>query len=135
MRLIARLATHTEVLVSESRLSQLSEQAMLQAIEESFNAQIDEDEDEFHFNNLYEHLSWKDKVFILESTGWYLQMVEDFGGEGHGDQYWFVFTVTDGETTRHVKVDGWYASYSGGEYDEWFEVKPEQKMVTVWTQS
>jgi hypothetical protein len=67
----------------------------------------------------------------------------EHGGEGQGDQYWFVFKLVEqrdnvvgaGEPqARYFKADGYYASYDGGYYDELYEVFPKQVQVTEWTQ-
>jgi hypothetical protein len=76
---------------------------------------------------------------VLESGTAYIEgfgtfdKVASYGGEGQGDDYWFVFSVTSptGEQ-RTYKLAGWYASYDGGEYDNLFEVFPKQVMVTQW---
>lgn len=62
-------------------------------------------------------------------------IVDEFGGEGQGDQYWLVFKVTEADgTERLFRRNGWYASYSGGEYDgPTEEVQPVQKTITVYT--
>lgn len=57
-----------------------------------------------------------------------LVYVERYGGEGEGDQYWCIFKVGD----RFFKIDGHYQSYSGGEYDEIYEVVGKQVMKTEW---
>lgn len=58
-------------------------------------------------------------------------LVEAFGGEGSGDQYWFVFKITNPGDERLFRRDGWYASYEGGEYDgPTEEVKPVVRPVT-----
>lgn len=69
----------------------------------------------------------------LPGIGW-ATILEDFGGEGQGDQYWFVFQVeAEDGSTRIFRRNGWYASYSGGDYDgPTVEVKPVEKVVTVW---
>jgi hypothetical protein len=60
------------------------------------------------------------------------ERVADYGGEGDGDQYWVVVSITDGLTTRHFRKNGWYASYDGGYLDgDTTEVKPREKVVTV----
>lgn len=61
-------------------------------------------------------------------------IVDRFGGEGKGDDYWFVFKVTDADgNERLFRRNGWYASYDGGEYDgPTDEVKPQDKVITVW---
>jgi hypothetical protein len=76
-------------------------------------------------------------------------LVEQYGGEGRGDEYWFVFKVgpllTPDESDdvskgrafepefRYFKVDGYYQSYSGGDYDEVYEVFPKQVVRTEWS--
>lgn len=66
-----------------------------------------------------------------------VQIVESFGGEGMGDQLWYVFSVVDPpKPTRYFKVSGYYQSYDGGTYedgeDALSEVAPVQKVVTVY---
>jgi hypothetical protein len=56
-----------------------------------------------------------------------------YGGEGEGDQYWMVVSISDGETTRYFRKDGWYASYDGGYLDgDTYEVTPQEKVITVY---
>lgn len=51
------------------------------------------------------------------------------GGEGQGDDYYLVFKVVDGDTTRFFKINGWYQSFHGGEYDGPFvEVQKVERM-------
>lgn len=65
--------------------------------------------------------------------GWSGKVVDSFGGEGEGDQYWMVISVSDGETTRYFRRDGWYASYDGGYLDgDTYEVSPREKTITVY---
>lgn len=48
-----------------------------------------------------------------------------------GDEYWSVYSFTDGKETVYIKFDGWYQSYNGSEFTEWFFVEPKQKTVTI----
>lgn len=65
--------------------------------------------------------------------GWTGEVVKSFGGEGEGDQYWMVISISDGETTRYFRKDGWYASYDGGYLDgETYEVTPQERLVTFY---
>lgn len=63
---------------------------------------------------------------------------ESYGGEGMGEHCWTVFSVTKyGENfyQRFFRVDGYYASYNGFEWDDpfrWKEVEKAQKMVDYW---
>ena len=54
---------------------------------------------------------------------------DSFGGEGQGDDYWAVYSFTNGTDVVYVKFSGWYASYSGSEFTEWFFVEPKKVEV------
>lgn len=61
------------------------------------------------------------------------KVVAEYGGEGQGDQYWMVVSISDGTTTRYFRRDGWYASYDGGTLDgETYEVKPQERLITFY---
>jgi len=67
-----------------------------------------------------------------ELDGYSAKVVATYGGEGQGDQYWVVISISDGETTRYFRRDGWYASYDGGYLDgPTSEVAPKEKVITV----
>lgn len=61
-----------------------------------------------------------------------IKMVEQYGGEGQGDDYHTIYCFEDHDV--YVYFDGWYASHVGSEYNEMFEVFPEQKTITVYNQ-
>lgn len=54
---------------------------------------------------------------------------DNFGGEGQGDDYWSVYSFTDGTDVVYVKFQGWYASFSGSEFSEWLFVEPKKVEV------
>ena len=60
--------------------------------------------------------------------------VASHGGEGEGEDYWSVYKFMDNTTkeTVYVKFDGWYQSYNGSEFDEWYFVVPKEVLVTVY---
>lgn len=65
-----------------------------------------------------------------------IKIIDSYGGEGQGDQYWYVIKLTHKNGSEHlVKLDGYYASYTGATYGEWFFVKPTQVMVTQYVKS
>jgi hypothetical protein len=62
-----------------------------------------------------------------------VEVLDSFGGEGQGDDYWRVYKLEleDGTSTI-IRRNGWYASYEGSSWDNFEEVKPVQVMVTQW---
>lgn len=100
---------------------------MLAVISEEFEATTGESV----FSELDEYL-YVDGM-KLNKSGWVLKYTDNYGGEGKGDEYWIVFTVSDGETIRSVKMEGYYSSHDGGYYDEWHETFPELQTITVWS--
>lgn len=54
--------------------------------------------------------------------------LDEFGGEGQGDQRWVVFSVGD----TIYKVEGYYTSWEGDNWDnaEPYEVEPVEVSVT-----
>lgn len=59
---------------------------------------------------------------------------DNYGGEGEGEDYWSVYKFTDKNTKEEcwVKFDGFYQSYNGSEFNEWFFVTPVERMVTFY---
>lgn len=81
-------------------------------------------------------------IFALDSNddlvidGALVKVVDSYGGEGQGDEFWVVVSVSkEGEVTRYVKNVGWYASYDGGYFDstKGTEVFPFKKVTTSWS--
>lgn len=64
-----------------------------------------------------------------------VKIEEQFGGEGQGDTYWVVFSLERDGEKKYFKLDGWYASYNGHEFEDFYdfyEVKQVEKVVKVW---
>ena len=61
--------------------------------------------------------------------------VDNYGGEGLGDEYWSVYKFTKGKDEVFVKFNGGYQSYSGSDFDEYFFVEPEEKVITVFSRT
>lgn len=59
---------------------------------------------------------------------------DNYGGEGQGEDYWSVYKFTDKNSKEEcwVKFDGFYQSYNGSEFNEWFFVTPVERMVTFY---
>lgn len=70
----------------------------------------------------------------LQNKGVKFNYEADYGGEGMGEEYWSVYSFTNKEGEKvYVKFDGWYQSYNGSEFTEWFFVEPKQVTVTKFT--
>lgn len=56
------------------------------------------------------------------------------GGEGDGEKCWSVykFNHVDFPESVYIKFDGWYQSYNGSEYQQFFVVTPVERMVTFY---
>lgn len=57
--------------------------------------------------------------------------VDSYGGEGEGSTYYSIYSFTNkmSEETLYVKFDGYYASYVGSEFHDWFYVEPKEEVV------
>jgi hypothetical protein len=78
-----------------------------------------------------EEVEFLDKCQELNLT---FEHEDCFGGEGQGDDYWSVYSFSSGDSKVFVKFQGWYQSYTGSEYREWFFVEPKQVQVTQYEQ-
>lgn len=58
------------------------------------------------------------------------KLLDNFGGESEGEDYWSVYSFSTPTETVMVKFQGWYSSYTGSDFTEWFFVEPKQVMVT-----
>lgn len=67
---------------------------------------------------------FKDEIAKLGN----IKMVENFGGEGKGDDYYKVYHFIDHDV--YIKFQGWYASHQGSEYEEMYEVRPKEVTTT-----
>ena len=66
--------------------------------------------------------------------GWLYEVEECYGGgEGDGETYWIVFSLTNGASKTYWQVDGYYASYDGGYLDgDPFQVVKKEVMKEIW---
>lgn len=69
-------------------------------------------------------------------NGLMFTFIEHYGGEDCGADYYSVYRVSNEEGHEaYVKFQGWYQSYVGSEYREWYFVEPVEKFVTVYERS
>ena len=72
----------------------------------------------------------------LVDNNYVIKVVDHHGGQGEGDRYWSVFSVTHFDEVYYFKIDGWYTSHygseiSGGSYD-FYEVKKVPVQTYEW---
>lgn len=81
----------------------------------------------------YEYLEAESREFFqyLQDQGIKFKFESVYGGEGQGEDYWSVYSFTKDDEKVYIKFDGWYQSYHGSEFTEWFFVEPKQKTITV----
>lgn len=79
--------------------------------------------------------SYLDEELTTMPTGWTMteKCVAHYGGEDQGSDYWTVwqFNHEDGDKTL-IRVNGWYQSYNGTEYNDYDEVQPAEQQVVVY---
>lgn len=61
-----------------------------------------------------------------------VRRIDSYGGEGQGNDYWMVLEIEFSDRVKCFELSGYYASYDGGYYEDIKEVKPVDKVVTVW---
>lgn len=60
-------------------------------------------------------------------------LLDQFGGEGQGDDYWIVFSVESDGDTQIFRRNGYHASFDGSYLDgPTQEVVQKEKLITVW---
>lgn len=102
-------------------------ESLFEHVRESWN------DDDVEGPSSWSDIKWNDGLPCEVPGIGTLTHIEDYGGEGKGDDYWVVFSLTKGDVTRYFKKSGWYQSYSGGELDgELEEVTPTAKVIMVW---
>ena len=69
---------------------------------------------------------------IEEHNGVKFKVVTSHGGEGQGDSCGFILKVTEGEQSALVRIEGYYNSYDGSNYEDATVeiVEPRQVEVT-----
>ena len=59
-------------------------------------------------------------------------VVDSYGGEDQGSEYYHVWKFTMDDEVSYVRFDGTYASHYGTDYDGWGFVTPREKTVIVY---
>ena len=66
------------------------------------------------------------------SLNW-VQIKSHGGGEGDGEECWSVYKFYNSEDdVAYIKFDGYYQSYNGSEYQQFYVVEPVDRVVTFY---
>lgn len=90
---------------------------------------------EFFHSEINDNITWDSEEVTdfrkkLSDVGIKFEHVDNYGGEEMGRECWSIYSFHDEAHVVYVKFDGWYESYNGSEYEEWFFVEPRQVQVT-----
>ena len=70
----------------------------------------------------------------IEADDYIVKQEENFGGEGEGDNFWQVYSLTntnDGNK-KYIRFDGWYASHYGHEFNgDNFDIVVPKEVVKI----
>jgi hypothetical protein len=90
---------------------------------------LDPDRD-FEFGDVEWDEIWSSE--FIDLGDFKFRRIDSYGGEGQGDEYWMVLEVEFSDVIKAFELSGYYASYDGGYYEDIKEVKPMDKVITVW---
>lgn len=85
--------------------------------------------DEFNTVN-HEKYPCDVSTLFLEQNKINVSMVKQRGGEGQGEVYYKIYKFESESESCFIQFDGYYTSYEGSEYQEFFCVKPVEVTVT-----
>ena len=88
-----------------------------------------EEEDIEPYNGKFYYEGQEDTYNALQEAGITAKCIDSYGGEGKGEDCWTVYEFYNGNESVYVQFDGWYASYNGSEFNEWFFVEPKEVKV------
>ena len=75
---------------------------------------------------------WLNK--FLAENGITATYMDSHGGEDQGSEYWTIYKFSNGTDDCYIQFNGWYASYHGSEFTEYFAVEPYEVKVTRYRQ-
>lgn len=71
-------------------------------------------------------------AFLEKNNLKYEYVYNEGGGEGEGETCFSVYKFFNDEGECLVRFDGWYQSYHGSEFEEFFEVNAIERPVTFY---
>lgn len=83
------------------------------------------------WSNVVANEAHTDDEFQAEH-GFKTELVDQYGGEDCGSEYWYVFSIEKDGVKEFAKLDGWYQSFHGNDWDDITDFyKVEKKPITV----
>lgn len=100
--------------------------------------QVENDDiiNELFHGEIDEHTTWDSPEIttfrkVISDAALTFKFVDRYGGEDQGSDYWSVYSFSDGSEVVFIQFQGWYASYDGSTFEEFYEVKAVEKTITV----
>jgi hypothetical protein len=60
----------------------------------------------------------------------FIEVVDQEGGEGQGETYFYILKFTEDQEEVLVRLNAYYSSYNGTDYEDWDFVKAVKVMTT-----
>jgi hypothetical protein len=116
-----------DLTASNSSLLKDVETLLIESEEDTKRALFNDDySSEFSKYDSEEEAKFKSKLQLL---GIDVASVYHYGGEGEGEEYHTVWKFSRDKEEVYFKFDGYYQSYDGATYHEYFQVEPKEVKV------
>jgi len=91
---------------------------------------------EFFHGEVSDNITWDSEEVgefrkALSDADIRFEFVDRYGGEDQGSDYWSVYSFNDSNEVVFIQFQGWYTSYDGSTFDEFYQVQPVEKTITV----
>lgn len=92
---------------------------------------LDFDEDDFNGGTMEEYFQ---SSRIIQPKGYKIKVEDSYGGEGDGDKYWAVYSIsnTDTKDVQYLKFYGYYDSWNGTTWEDFSIVEPKEETIIVY---
>jgi hypothetical protein len=103
----------------ETLLSESNEDTKQELFSDDFSSEFSKYDSE-------EDTEFKSKLQLL---GIDIASVDHYGGEGEGEKYYTVWKFSRDKEEIYFKFNGYYQSYNGARFDDYFQVEPKEVKV------
>ena len=109
----------------EDKIKEITREEAIELFKNEFNVGLDD------YNSYdLQYSSYESENFSCQSE------VDEFGGEGQGDDRWNISRIIDKKTGEafFIRFDGFYSSWDGTDWsnNDWSIVRPQEVKVIQW---